>query len=292
MEVIITGANGQLGWELQQIKNKNVTLHAFNSSQLNITDFEQSQLIISNIQPDYIINAAAYTAVDKAESHRDDAFAVNKGGVENLAKICKEINAKLIHISTDFVFDGTKSTPYQITDAPTPLNVYGESKLQGENSVREMLPNSSCIIRTSWIYSRHGNNFVKTMLRLMQEKETLSVVSDQIGTPTWAHGLAQAIWQLILTPKTQLPALLHWADNGITSWYDFAVSIQELGLEKGLITKNIPIKAIPSSAYATQAKRPNFSVLDKIEFEQVLSKSPTHWRKQLSAMLDQLNKDI
>jgi dTDP-4-dehydrorhamnose reductase len=288
MKVIITGANGQLGWELQQIESDEVTIHAFNSSQLNITNLEKTESIIGNIQPDYIINAAAYTAVDKAESDSDDAFAVNTRGVENLANICKKVNAKLIHVSTDFVFDGSKNTPYKVTDTPTPLGVYGVSKLQGENIIRELLPSSSCIIRTAWVYSTHGNNFVKTMLKLMQDKNELSVVCDQVGTPTWANGLANTIWQLVLSPKTDLPALLHWTDNGVASWYDFAVSIQELALEKGLITKNIAISAIPSSAYPTAAKRPSFSVLDKTEVEQVLGEKTIHWRKQLSKMLDNL----
>jgi len=288
MKVIITGANGQLGWELQQIESDEVTVHAFNSSQLNITDLAQAQTIIANIKPDYIINAAAYIAVDKAESDSDGAFAVNTKGVENLANICKKFNVKLIHVSTDFVFDGSKNTPYKVTDTPTPLGVYGVSKLQGENIIRELLPSSSCIIRTAWVYSIHGNNFVKTMLRLMQDKNELSVVCDQVGTPTWANGLANTIWQLVLSPKTDLPALLHWTDNGVASWYDFAVSIQELALEKGLITKNIAISAIPSSAYPTPAKRPNFTVLDKTEVEQVLGKKTIHWRKQLSTMLDNL----
>jgi dTDP-4-dehydrorhamnose reductase len=288
MKVIITGANGQLGWELQQIESDEVTIHAFNSSQLNITNLEKTESIIGNIQPDYIINAAAYTAVDKAESDSDAAFAVNTRGVENLANICKKVNAKLIHVSTDFVFDGSKNTPYDISDTPIPLGVYGITKLQGEDIIREILPKSSCIIRTAWVYSTHGNNFVKTMLKLMQDKNELSVVCDQVGTPTWANGLANTIWQLVLSPKTDLPALLHWTDNGVASWYDFAVSIQELALEKGLITKNIAISAIPSSAYPTAAKRPSFSVLDKTEVEQVLGEKTIHWRKQLSKMLDNL----
>jgi dTDP-4-dehydrorhamnose reductase len=288
MNVIITGANGQLGCELQQIKNEKLTIYAFNSNQLNITDIEQARAIISSIKPYFIINAAAYTAVDKAESDIDNAYAVNTKGVENLANICKEVNAKLIHVSTDFVFDGSKSTPYKITDKPIPLCVYGTSKLRGEDAIREILPKSSCIIRTAWVYSIYGNNFVKTMLRLMQEKDELSVVCDQVGTPTWGSGLANAIWQLVLNTEAELPALLHWADNGVTTWYDFALSIQELALDKSLITKNIPISAIPSSAYPTAAKRPSFSVLDKPEVEQVLGEKTIHWRKQLSTMLDNL----
>ena len=288
VNVIITGANGQLGCELQQIKNEKLTIHALNSSQLNISDFEEARTIISRIKPDFIINAAAYTAVDKAESDIDNAYAVNTKGVENLANICKEVNAKLIHVSTDFVFDGSKSTPYKITDKPIPLCVYGTSKLRGEDAIREVLPKSSCIIRTAWVYSIYGNNFVKTMLRLMQEKDELSIVCDQVGTPTWASGLANTIWQLVLNTEADLPALLHWTDNGVTTWYDFAVSIQELAFEKGLITKNIPISAIPSSAYPTAAKRPSFSVLDKTEVELVFDENTIHWRKQLSAMLDVL----
>jgi dTDP-4-dehydrorhamnose reductase len=222
------------------------------------------------------------------------------------------INAPLIHVSTDFVFDGSKTTPYVTDDEPNPINVYGDSKLQGDKKISQILGNQATIIRTAWVYSAHGNNFVKTMLRLMAEKDQLGIVYDQVGTPTWAKGLAKMIWQLIekqgardkeqvsLEPcsvaalsleakRPEAATLLHWTDAGVASWYDFAVAIQELAIEKGMLDKAIPVKAIPASAYPTPAARPSFSVIDKSTTEQYSGTQTVHWRKQLSTMLDELN---
>ncbi|MCT8985728.1 dTDP-4-dehydrorhamnose reductase [Shewanella phaeophyticola] len=197
MKVLITGKNGQLGSELQRSCPDNIEIQCFDSQTLDITDIAIVNEILISFSPDIVINTAAYTAVDKAESDIDAAYAVNQTGVANLATACKAINAKLIHISTDFVFDGTKTTPYVSGDATNPLGVYGASKLAGEQAVSRILGEQAIIVRTAWVYSQFGNNFVKTMLRLMSEKEQLGVVYDQVGTPTWAAGLAKMLWALV-----------------------------------------------------------------------------------------------
>lgn len=309
MKILITGKGGQLAWELEQTAPAYWEVISFDAKQLDITNQAMVNERLISHSPDVVINAAAYTAVDKAETEQEIAYAVNEKGSENLAIACKEIKAQLIHVSTDFVFDGTRTTPYQTDDKPNPINVYGDSKLQGDIKVSDILGNQATIIRTAWVYSAHGNNFVKTMLRLMAEKEQLGIVYDQIGTPTWAKGLAKAIWGLvdtryeardtndeIVVSKSEATLnftstkskILHWTDAGVASWYDFAVAIQDLALEKGMLDKTIPIHPIPASAYPTPAKRPSFSVIDKTTAEQASGVETVHWRKQLSNMMDEL----
>lgn len=299
MKILITGKGGQLAWELEQTAPDTHDIVAMDAQQLDIThQGEVNQTFIAH-SPDLVINAAAYTAVDKAEADPDTAYAVNHKGSEYIALACKEINAKLIHVSTDFVFDGSKPTPYQPEDQPAPINVYGDSKHQGDMQISQVLGCDATIIRTAWVYAAHGNNFVKTMLRLMREKEQLGIIYDQVGTPTWAKGLARMIWGLVDQPLyADQPAkstesstqaqILHWTDAGVASWYDFAVAIQELALEKGLLQQAIPIRPIPTAAYPTPAKRPEFSVMDKSSAEEASGVQTTHWRKQLAAMLDDL----
>lgn len=292
-KVLVTGKGGQLAWELEQTCPSGIELISLGIEELDITQQGKVNELLRAHSPDVVINAAAYTAVDKAESDQATAYAVNDKGSEHLAVTCKEIGAKLIHVSTDFVFDGTKSTPYQTDDTPNPINVYGDSKLQGDIKVSQILGADAAIVRTAWVYSANGNNFVKTMLRLMAEKEQLGIVYDQVGTPTWAKGLAKMIWALVA--KTTEPnaatatQIYHWTDAGVTSWYDFAVVIQELAIEKAMLDKAIPVRPIPASAYPTPAKRPSFSVIDKTSAEQASGVETVHWRKQLSAMLDELN---
>ena len=294
MKVIVTGKGGQLAWELEQTLPEGVELYAFSAAELDITNAAMVNDIIISHKPDLVINAAAYTAVDKAEQDQKTAFAVNRDGSEHLALACQHLGAKLIHVSTDFVFDGSKTTPYLVDDTPNPINVYGESKLQGDRKISEILGSQATIIRTAWVYSVNGNNFVKTMLRLMAEKDQLGIVYDQVGTPTWAKGLAQLIWQLATLPEnsnlqqTDSATTLHWTDAGVASWFDFAVAIQELALEKGLLQQSIPIKPIPASQYPTPAQRPSFSVIDKSQAETLSKISTVHWRQQLSMMLDEL----
>jgi len=316
MKVLITGKNGQLGWELEQLVPSYIQLVSLSSFDLDISNANAVNSVLTKHSPDIVINTAAYTAVDMAETDQQMAYAVNESGCENLALTCKKINAKMIHISTDFVFDGAKSTPYQTSDKTNPINIYGSSKLAGEIKVNDVLGEQATIIRTAWVYSVHGKNFVKTMLRLMAEKEELSIVYDQVGTPTWAKGLAKMIWSLVnqsikknnnltesnlklnnqeLYKQSQIvkpisSKILHWTDAGVCSWYDFAVAIQDLALEKKILNKVIPIRPIPASAYPTSAKRPSFSIIDKSSAEQASGLETLHWRKQLSAMMDELNE--
>lgn len=287
MKVLITGKNGQLGHELQQTAPQGVEVFAFDSSELNIADQTSVQKVIAHIKPNLVINAAAYTAVDKAENDEQAAYAVNAKGPEYLALACKEISARLIHVSTDFVFDATKNTPYDTNDKTNPLGVYGASKLAGEQAITNNHADNSVIIRTSWVYSSHGNNFVKTMLRLMAEKPELGVVSDQIGSPTWAKGLAKTCWAFSINNEN---GIYHYSDLGVASWYDFAVAIQELGLEQGILSNSIPVKPIKAQAYPTPAKRPAYSVMNTDRTYEVTQQPGLHWREALQHMLTELNK--
>ncbi|WP_144214615.1 dTDP-4-dehydrorhamnose reductase [Shewanella donghaensis] len=291
MKVLITGRGGQLASELANTAPNNIKVFSLDSKDLDITDIAKINKVVSEVNPDIIINAAAYTAVDKAESEKELAYSVNAIGTENLAKVCSVNNIGLIHISTDFVFNGNACQPYLPTDETAPISVYGDTKLQGEHKLLSVMPFNAIIIRTAWVYSKFGNNFVKTMLRLMQERDKLNIVYDQIGTPTWADGLARMIWGLIenrfITKPIQQTAtnILHWTDAGVTSWYDFAVAIQELAFEQGILKNKIPIRPILASEYPTPAKRPNYSVLDKTEAERQSKINTIHWQKQLKNML-------
>lgn len=290
--VIVTGAGGQLGYELQQSVPAHVKLIALDSKALDITSSRQINQAIEQHQPDCIINAAAYTAVDKAEDDDEQAWLVNNTAP---ALIAQAIAARaeqghsisIVQISTDFVFDGQQATPYS-TDAPTdsPLGVYGASKLAGEQAVAKYLPDA-LIIRTSWLYSAHGHNFVKSMLRLMQEKEQLGIVYDQLGSPTWALTLAQTTWGLI---EQNASGIHHCSDNGVASWYDFAAAIQEEANHIGLLDKSIPLRPIRSSEYPTPAQRPAYSVMDKSTTEATLGTTLPYWRSSLRQMLKQLKQ--
>lgn len=286
-KVLITGANGQVGWELQHRSEMNDwNVCTVTREQLDISDIHAVNELIDTVKPEIIINAAAYTAVDKAESEKELAYQVNANGAGNLANAAQRTGARLIHISTDFVFDGEKCQPYKPDDLPNPLSVYGASKLAGEEQVLDATQGQAVIVRTSWVYSAHGNNFVKTMLRLMAERDELSVVADQIGTPTWANGLAQAIWSAC--DKRVDSGIYHWSDAGVASWYDFAFAIMEEGVAAGLLSRAVRIHPITTSDYPTPAKRPSFSVLDKSRAWECTGVKPEHWREALRMMLHSL----
>ena len=284
MNVLIVGKNGQVAWELMQTFPEHINAIALGRGDIDITSQESIESAIETYKPSVIINASAYTAVDKAESDQENAYLINATAVELLAKAACLHNIRLLHISTDFVFDGSKNTPYQVDDKTNPINVYGASKLAGEEAIKQNYPQNSSIVRTSWVYSSHGNNFVKTMLRLMLEKEALNVVSDQIGCPTNANGLARYLWQL--AEQDSLEPVYHYSDLGVASWYDFAVAIQNLALEHGLLTKRIPIMPIPATAYPTPAKRPSFSLMNFTAVEFINE----HWMNRLNNMLASLEK--
>lgn len=288
MKVLITGAGGQVGWELQQTVSTDIEITALHRVELDIADQAAVMSVIKELQPDLVINAAAYTAVDKAEEEVDRAYKVNVDGAANIAKAVEDCSARLIHISTDFVFDGTGTKPYLPGDEPKPSGVYGASKLQGERAVMAETSGRAVILRTAWVYSVHGSNFVKTMLRLMAEREELGVVDDQVGTPTWAKELAKTIW--LIAGKTDMQGTYHWTDDGKASWYDFALAIQEEAYGLGLLQKTIPIKPIKTEEYPTPAKRPAYSVLDKTSTLEALDCKAPHWRESLIKMLIELKE--
>ncbi|MES2485460.1 MAG: dTDP-4-dehydrorhamnose reductase [Bacteroidota bacterium] len=257
MTVLVTGAFGQLGQALQALapKYSNIRFYFTNSSETDITNIDSLEKIFNKTQPDYCINAAAYTAVDKAETEHDKAHAVNVKGAENLAITCKKYKTRLIHISTDFVFDGEKTTPYTEQDTTNPTGIYGLTKRDGELEVQKNM-DEYFIIRTSWVYSEFANNFMKTMIRLSNERPALSVVADQTGTPTNANDLADAIAQIISSGKKAY-GIYNYSNEGVATWYDFAKEIFRVN------NITIDVSPITTSAYPTPAKRPAYSVLDK-----------------------------
>ena len=285
LTALVTGAGGQLGRELQGTSPAGWTVAALDRTALDIADTGSLRAALDRVRPAALINAAAYTAVDKAETEAELASRSNADGPAVLAAVCAELGIRLVHISTDFVFDGAASAPYRPGDATGPLGEYGRSKLAGEQGTQAANP-AALILRTGWVYSRFGNNFVKTMLRLMAERDQLNVVVDQVGTPTWARGLALTVWAGLLHEDAH--GIYHWSDAGVCSWYDFAVAIQEEALALGLLQSEIAISPIPASDYPTPAARPSYSVLDKSSTCRDLDVTLTHWRTQLRAMLADL----
>jgi len=284
MKILLTGANGQLGTELQRLVPGDVQLLALSSQQLDITNAAQVQALMQQHQPAVVINAAAYTQVDKAESESERAWAVNQQGVANLVS-ATGANTRLLHISTDFVFDGRSQTPYATTATPNPLSVYGKSKWAGEQVLLAKAPQRSCIVRTAWLYSAGSKNFLNTMLQLLENRDSVRVVNDQRGTPTSAASLAEALWRVVQKPQVQ--GILHWTDAGETTWYGFACEIQRLGLKHGLLSKQVPIQPITTSEYPTPAQRPAYSVLEKEGTFAALGLRALSWQESLEKVIRQ-----
>ena len=283
MKVLITGKDGQLGHELLKTSPADVDCLACGKQELDITSLESIQSAVSAFPPDVIINAAGYTAVDKAEEQREVAFQVNAAGVRNIISVIKPKGIKLIHLSTDFVFSGNSNKPYVPSSPVDPIGVYGKSKAEGEKIILDEYPDNSLILRTSWLYSTHGHNFVKTMLRLMQEHDELKIVSDQTGTPTWARGLARVIWSFC--KLSDVSGIFHWTDDGEATWFDFAVAIQDEALDIGILDNKINIIPVRTVDYPTPAKRPSYSVLDKQSTWDIIGLRSPDWRKSLREML-------
>ncbi|VXC10787.1 dTDP-4-dehydrorhamnose reductase [Flavobacterium sp. 9AF] len=305
MVVLITGANGQLGQALFSIERNypSIDFVFCNSKELDITNKENCKQVFEKHNPSFCINAAAYTAVDKAETEPDKAFEINANGAENIAEICKTYNTILLHISTDFVFDAyySKSTAYYDkelrlplksnlglteTDVPFPSGIYGLTKLQGEQVVQHLWK-KHFIIRTSWLYSEFGTNFMKTMLRLATERDTLSVVNDQIGTPTYAVDLAEALITIMLFCTSRndwdnFYGIYNFSNEGQCSWYDFA---KEIFNEKDI---KINLHSIPTTSYSTPAKRPQYSVLDKTKIKEVFALNIQNWKRSLQDCLQKV----
>lgn len=270
MKLLITGATGQLGRCLKDrlTHNPSFQFFALSSSELDITDRSVVAATVDHLKPDLIINAAAYTAVDKAEDDAKKAFLVNEKGVENLASVCASAAIPLIHVSTDYVFDGSATEPYRPDSATSPMGVYGASKLAGEKAALSLLEDV-IIIRTSWVYSEYGNNFVKTMLRLAESRDEVSVVNDQVGCPTYAGNIAVAILRVCLELKegAKQRGVYHYVDTPEMSWFDFARQIFSEAAEQELLEKKVSVNPIPTSAYPTKTARPAYSALDTLSLQ-------------------------
>jgi len=290
IKVLITGANGQLGYALQQtlpalLKGFAVDAQALTRQELDLADVDNISIVLSHYKPDIVINTAAYTAVDKAESEPELAQLINHRAVDAIARWCAQQQKTLVQISTDFVFNGKSSTPYLPENECDPLGVYGKTKRAGELAALESNPDTY-VVRTGWVYCEQGTNFVKTMLRLGAERETLSIVSDQVGTPTYAIHLAQMIWSLLDKKPTQ--KIFHFSDAGVASWYDFACAIFSFAEQKKMLSRLPHVKPIRTCDYPTPATRPSYSVLDKFQTWTLLDIRPVHWHNALCAMMDKI----
>lgn len=283
MNILVTGANGQLGNEMRRASQKSCHQYIFTDiAELDITDASATRRKMEECHVDVVVNCAAYTNVDKAEDDAAKAALINDTAVGVLAKAAKEVDATIIHVSTDYVFDGKACTPYVESDSTFPTGVYGQTKLAGEKSVIA----SGChsiIIRTAWLYSQWGNNFVKTMRRLTAERDNLSVVFDQVGTPTFAGDLADAICHIIETGQIDKTGLYHFSNEGVCSWYDFAIAIRNLSGNK------CDIRPIRSEEYSSKVARPHYSVLDKTKFRTTFGFKIPHWHESLIECINQLS---
>lgn len=282
--VLITGANGQLGHEMRNVLDGDDRFEAIftDVAELDICDAEAVNRAVADNRVDYIVNCAAYTQVDKAEDNVELCRKINATAIENLARAAAACGARMIHVSTDYVFNGRGYRPYTEDMMPDPQSVYGSTKLEGEQALMRLCPQSA-IIRTAWLYSPYGNNFVKTMMRLGTERDELSVVADQIGTPTCAADLARAILA-VLTAETFVPGIYHFSDEGACSWYDFTVAIHRLA---GITCR---VKPIRSDEYPSRAHRPFYSVLDKSKIKQTYGITIPHWYESLSHCIEILQE--
>jgi len=286
-KAVITGAGGQLGRALQTTVPATWQAVPLNSDSLDVTRLESVRAVLERERPTVVIQAAAYTNVDGAEQDAERAASVNVTGAANVAAEASRLGIRLIHISSDFVFDGAQGRPYSPDDAPNPLSVYGRTKLEGEREVMRQSGGTALIVRTAWMYSGVGRNFVRTMLRLMREGKSVGVVCDQIGTPTWGRSIANALWAA--AARSSLNGILHWTDAGVASWYDLAVAVQEEALACGLLVDPKPVRPLRTHEFPTAARRPPYSVLDKTSGWGELGGPAPHWRANLRCMLQGLS---
>jgi dTDP-4-dehydrorhamnose reductase len=284
-KVLITGAAGQVGRALLDAVPDNFEAIACTHADLDIGASEAVRDCVGRHRPAVVINAAAYTAVDKAESEPAAAQRINADGPGHLAAAARECGARLLHISTDFVFDGEASVPYRPDSATHPLSVYGRSKRDGERAVLAALPERATIVRSAWVYAATGANFLRTMLRIMRANGAARVVADQVGTPTAARSLAETLWRIAANPEIR--GIHHWTDAGVASWYDFAVAIAEEGGHLGLLPPEVAVTPITTTEYPTPARRPSYSVLDNRSLA-AHGLAPIHWRKRLRAVLREI----
>jgi len=290
--ILLIGSNGQVGTELKNTllsNSNNYQVIAYARPEIDLNQPDNLRQIIRETNPEIIINAAAYTAVDKAESEPEIAHTVNAIAPQIIAEESQKLGSFLIHLSTDYVFNGNHNYPYQETDITNPLSVYGKTKLAGEIAIQKTCPNHHIIIRTAWVYGTYGkSNFVKTMLRLGQEKPEIRVVTDQIGSPTWSQDIAFTIQQIIPQLTAEITGIYHYTNSGVASWYDFAIAIFEEAEKLGFPLKIEKIIPITTPEYPTPAKRPAYSILACDKISRILGTYPPHWRQRLRLMLKEL----
>jgi len=285
LNILVTGSSGQLGSELQELSSEyNYNFFFTDRNSLDISDVNAVEEFVEKNDINTIVNCAAYTVVDKAETDKVNADAINHIAVKNMAAIAKEKNIKLIHISTDYVFDGTNFKPYSEDDTTNPTGVYGSTKLDGENALRQINPSNAVIIRTSWVYSSYGANFVKTMLRLGKEKESLGVIFDQVGTPTYARDLARTILDILPNVNNEKVEIYNYSNEGVLSWYDFVKEIMRMA------KLNCNINPIETKEYPTPAKRPHYSLLNKAKIKKEFNISIPYWKDSLDECLRKMGE--
>jgi len=292
IKILLTGKDGQLGKALADKIPANFNIIALGRQQLDLSNEEACRQAVMEHRPDWVLNAGAYTAVDKAESEPELAMAVNAGAPRAFSQALSEIGGRLLQVSTDFVFNGSQGHPYHCDQPVDPINVYGATKAEGERLVQETLATTKyCILRTSWVYGPVGNNFCVTMLRLHRQKsaqnETLRVVADQIGCPTSTLNLAKACWSVI---NHEASGIHHFCDAGAASWYDFAIAIGDAGVAAGIINQSAKVVPITTSEYPTPAKRPGYSLLDCTTTKKALELDTNQWRKELSVVMEKISK--
>jgi dTDP-4-dehydrorhamnose reductase len=283
---LITGARGQVGIELQNAAPSGWRVVACGSDELDVTRPGMVDTVLERERPAVVFHAAAYTGVDAAEDEPERAEAVNAHGAAHVARAARRVGARVVLVSTDFVFDGAQGHPYVPDDRPNPLGVYGRTKLAGEREVLRLTEGQAAVVRTAWVYAAHGRNFARTMLRLMRERDEVGVVSDQVGTPTWAVSLAAALWAA--AGRSGLRGIHHWTDAGVATWFDFAVAIQEEALAVGLLDRTVPVRPLRTPEYPARARRPPYSVLDTSATRAALHLPAVHWRVNLRTMLLEL----
>lgn len=280
MKTLVTGANGQLGYDVvKELQKQNIECYGATRKDFDLVDFEATEKFIVHYMPDVVIHCAAYTAVDKAEDEQGLCYLVNASATENIAEICKKINAKMLYISTDYVFDGTKDGFYEVDDIPNPINVYGKTKLLGENAVQKIL-DKYFIVRISWVFGEHGNNFVKTMLKLAKEHKELNIVADQYGSPTYTVDLALLLLKIIKTDKY---GIYHATNEGVCSWAEFAEEIFKIS------GKNVKINHVTTAEYSTMAKRPLNSRLSKTKLVKNNFNTLPDWQVALNDFIDKVS---
>lgn len=283
LNALVIGRHGQVAQTLLATQPEHIQVKAVGRQEIDIHNIDSIIEAIEKNSANIVINTAAYTHVDDAESHPEEVFILNEQAAANIAAASQITHARLIHLSTDYIFSGEKHSPYLVTDAADAVNIYGKSKLAGEQAVLAANPDC-CIVRTSWLYSRFGNNFVKTMLKLMQSRDSLSIINDQTACPTSAIALGQFVWLLSQQKKWQ--QVYHWSDTGRATWYQFALEIQNLAIDLGKITRRIPIIPVSSEQFPTPAKRPKFSLLDISASEQIMTPRP--WQQNLRSIIKTL----